>query len=317
MTHQTTIPARRRYARLASQWLLPVVLIAFVIITGHLGDALRVLGSTDVPLALTLVATGLALPVSHAWRWRFLLARTGESIRLGPAVELTALASLINYAAPGFLGAPAKAVLARQSHGVPLSRSAPTLVVEQTLDAIVLAAAGGVALLIAGPTVLGTVVETAGARAVVVTLVLGVALALLVAVGFLLARRFRPRFVDALRVATAQVLTVKSGRVQIVAGTTARWVLDMAAFWIAALAVGLTLSVPDLLLIGNVSLLVGVLSPVPGGIGVREATMAALGAAVGLAIPAILAMAVLHRAGLGVALPIMVAACRVASWRQR
>jgi uncharacterized membrane protein YbhN (UPF0104 family) len=313
---QPARPARAsRPLRVAITWLLPIALIGLAVLTGHLTEAVRVLVRADPGIALALVIVGVALPVVHAWRWRFLLLRTGDGLRLTPASEITAMASLLNYAAPGYLGAPAKAVLARQSYGVPISRSAPTLAAEQTLDALVLLAAGGLAVLLAGPTVVAALLGSVGEGTIVWSAIVAVSVTLAASAGYFLLRRFRPRFVPALRQAARQVVTDRSNGWRIVTGTGARWLLDMTAIWLAAYAVGMSLSVIDLLVIGNLSLLVGVLSPLPGGLGIREATMAVLGGVLGFALPAILAMAVLHRASLAIALPLVVAGCRVVAWR--
>jgi uncharacterized membrane protein YbhN (UPF0104 family) len=304
-----------RPLRAAISWLLPIALIGLAALTGHLTEAARVLLRADPGFALALVAVGVALPVVHAWRWRFMLLRTGDDLRLAPASEITAMASLLNYAAPGYLGAPAKAVLARRSHGVPISRSAPTLAAEQTLDALVLLAAGGLAALLAGPSVVAALLGSVGEGTILWSAILAGSATLTAVAGYLLLQRLRPGFASALRQAARQVITDRSNGWRIVAGTGARWLLDMTAIWLAAYAVGMSLSVIDLLLIGNLSLLVGVLSPLPGGLGIREATMAVLGGVLGFALPAILAMAVLHRAGLAIALPLVVAGCRMVAWR--
>jgi glycosyltransferase 2 family protein len=306
-----------RPLRLAIQWLLPAVLIGLAALTGHLTDAARILVRADPGIALALVVVGVALPVVHAWRWRFLLLRAGDDLRLAPASEITAMASLLNYAAPGYLGAPAKAVLARQSHGVPISRSAPTLAAEQTLDALVLVVVGGLAAVVAGPAVVTAVLGNLTEATLIWSAIVVTGVTLIAAAGYIAVQRLRPEFVPALWRAARQVVMDRSNGWRIVAGTGGRWLLDMTAIWLAAYAVGMSFGLIDLLLIGNMSLLVGVLSPLPGGLGAREATMAVLGGVLGFMLPAILAMAVLHRASLALALPLVVVGSRLIAWRRR
>lgn len=317
MTVEAQPSSYRRFAILTLRWLVPVGIVGAFIASGHLRDALTALASVSLLWAVPLVLVGTALPLTHAWRWCFLLNRTGSEIPLAGAIRVTALASLINYAAPGFLGAPAKAVLVRDSNRIPISRSLPTLAVEQLLDAVLLAIAGVVAVLIIGPRVLSDVGDDAlfeGATA----MLLIIAIAGLVLLGaWFTVRRLIPGFLASLRDATRMLVQSREHRESILALTGVRWVLDMAAFALAAFAVGLRLGLLEILLIANLSLLAGLLAPIPGGLGVREAVMASVAGVLGISIPAILAMSMLHRAGLALGLPIVLAGVRVHQWSRR
>ncbi len=304
----------RRILRLVIQWTIPIAIVTAFVFTGHLGEALSALAGVSLIWAFPLVCIGVALPLSHAWRWCFLLKRTGAEISLAASTRITALASLINYAAPGFLGAPAKAILARDGHAVPLSRSLPTLAVEQILDALLLALGGTIAVLIAGPAIIDAGVALLNveqsARVIIVALA---AAALLIALLFGV-RRFLPGFAGALRTATSALLHSRVHLRPIGALTLTRWVLDMLAVGVASIAVGLRLSLIEVLLLANLSLLVGLVAPVPGGLGVREGMMAAIAGVIGASIPAVLALSVLHRAGLAIGLPIVLGAAKLREW---
>jgi glycosyltransferase 2 family protein len=322
MTDQTAItravkPNGRRHGILLIRWIVPVVIIAIFILTGHLGEAIAALRDVSMTWAMLLVLVGIVLPVSHAWRWTLLLRRTGSVLSVMASTQITALASLINYAAPGFLGAPAKAILARNGHGLPLSRSLPTLAVEQLLDALALLTAGMMALLILGPATVLRIEMAAFAERIPLVAVVALSFAVVLFLGWRIARRLLPTFLHALSEATLLLARSREAGVSILALTGLRWVLDMAAIWVASSAIGLRLGLLDVLLIANLSLLAGMIAPVPGGLGVREAVMAGVAGAIGVSIPAVLALSVLHRAGLGVGLPSALGLARGYEWSRR
>jgi glycosyltransferase 2 family protein len=302
---------------LALRWLVPVAVLAVFVVTGHLGEAISALSGVSLAWSLPLVVVGTALPISHAWRWRYLLQRAGSDIGLAAASRVTSLASLVNYAAPGFLGAPAKAVLARDSNRVPISRSLPTLAIEQFLDALLLAVAGVIAVLLAGPLLFTQIGSDTLVEGVYVIAATAGTIVVVGSILWFLAKRFHPAFVVAVKKASVALLYSTEHRGQIAFLTCIRWVLDMAAVALASVAIGLRLGIVDILLIANLSLLAGLIAPVPGGLGVREAVMASLAGVLGISIPVILALAVLHRAGLAVGLPLVLAGSRLFEWSRR
>ena len=312
-----TAAKRRPALRLLLQWLIPVAILAAFIATGQLGQAIDALRDVSLIWAIPLVVAGVLLPISHAWRWCFLLQRVGECMPVLASARITALASLLNYAAPGFLGAPAKAVFAREGNDIPISRSLPTLVVEQILDALMLAIVGALALMLIGPVVLDAVPASPSIQQVIWFVLASVVVLLIAAAAWVIARRFLPGFVSAVSSATRALLESRLHRTPIAALTVTRWTLDMLAVAIASIAVGLRLSLVEILLLANISLLIGLVAPVPGGLGVREAVMAGIAGVIGISIPAVLALSVLHRAGLAIGLPIVLAGARLREWGAR
>lgn len=303
--------------RLTFQWLVPLIILGLFVASGHLTSAIRTLADVNAGWSVLLVLVGIALPLSHAWRWCFLLRRIGETIRMAAAVRMTALASLLNYAAPGFLGAPAKAIFARNETGLPVSRSLPTLLAEQTLDALLLLVAGVVSIGIAGPVLISGLMEllTLDRSLVTALVILGLCAGLIVV--WFAARRLLPAFAESTESSLRMLMKGRHSLVPISVLTLTRWLLDMLAVGIASLAIGLRLNIIEVLLIANLALLAGLIAPVPGGLGVREAVMAALAGMLGISVPAILALSVLHRAGLGVGLPIVFGAARLREWGSR
>jgi glycosyltransferase 2 family protein len=300
-----------RLARLLFQWSIPVVLLAAFVWTGQFGESMSTLRELQLVWTVPLVLVGIALPVSHAWRWCFLLKRTGSNLPLPAATRITALSSLLNYAAPGFLGAPAKAIFARNERKIEISRSLPTLIAEQLLDAALLLLAGTLAIIIAGPIVIELVTNSLRFELQIWTIVAVAGACLLLVVLWLLIRRVLPNFLSATANATRTLLSTRDSIRPIGALTATRWLLDMLAIAIASAAVGLRLGLVDILLLANLALLAGMIAPVPGGLGVREAVMVAIAGVIGVTAPAIVAVSIVHRAGLAFGLLVVLIAGRL------
>jgi uncharacterized membrane protein YbhN (UPF0104 family) len=200
---------------------------------------------------------------------------------------------------------------------VPVGRSLPTLAAEQLLDAALLVIGGVVAIVIAGPVMYGV---ATGAISLELMLAAAATFAVVVAVGiafWVIARRLLPGFATAVHQATVMLLRSRENLRPIAALTATRWVLDMAAFGIASAAIGIRLNLFEILLVAHLSLLIGLFAPVPGGLGGREAVMASLAGVLGVSIPAMLALAVLHRAGLAVGLPVVLGGAHLREWSSR
>lgn len=310
---------RHRWIAAALLWMPVALGLAVLAATGEAGAVVKALSGTQPAWLAGLLLIGLLLPVVHARRWRALLRAVRADVPLLEAIDMTVSASLMNYALPGYVGSPTKGILTRQLHGVGLGRSAPTLAVEQVLDALSLTIGAAIGLLLVGPAGLGWV-RHALDRSTMVALI--GAVLMLGAVGvaaFLVGRRHGRRFITALAESSRMLASDRSQRGRILLLTFTYWLLGLSSVWIAAAAVGLRLGPPSLLLVGNLPMLLGLLSPVPGGVGLREAAMAATAGAIGVPVAGIVAAAVLQRAILVAALPLTLALVRLrrrsVAWR--
>jgi uncharacterized membrane protein YbhN (UPF0104 family) len=264
------------------------------------------------PLALVL-ALGMALPWIHARRWVELLRGVGTRLPAREAAGFTISASLVNYASPGFLGAPAKAVLARQGAGVPLGRSAVTMAVEQGLDFLVLLAGSALALFVVGPELLGDLRPSGGASALELTLV---GAAGVVALTFAVLARRRVASIGRRVLAAFHELGRGVDRPRVAALTLLYWLAQAAVVALLLWALRLPASGRSVLALATLPLLAGQLAPLPGGLGAREAVSVALAGATGIGAAALLGLAVLQRVLLVAALPLALGATRLAGARR-
>ena len=308
-------PVRNRLLAVVLAWGPVIVALAVLIVSGRATAVWQaIVRAHPVPLLL-LAAVGLALPVVHAARWRAMLRAVAADLPLVSAVEMTITASLVNYALPGYTGSPAKGLLARQLHGIGFGRSTPTLVVEQVLDALALAMSAVVAMLLTG----GSAVEqlnSVGLAGIVIALVavgfVGCA-GLAVVVGL----RSRSSFIQKVVDSTRLLATDRAQRGTVAALTAIYWALGLVAVWAVTQSVGISLGGTALLWLTSVPVLLGMLSPLPGGLGLREAAMAAIGGVLGLPVGGVVAAAVMQRGVFVVALPVALAGARLARGRSR
>ncbi|MGA7670504.1 MAG: lysylphosphatidylglycerol synthase transmembrane domain-containing protein [Nitrolancea sp.] len=295
-------------------WVSVALGVLVLVLTGEMGNMIDAFSDADWWLIAPLLAVGCALPIVHARRWQVMLRSLEHDLSLESAIDLTITSTMINYAAPGYLWSPAKGLLARQMYGIGLGRSVPTLAVEQVVDAFALVVGTILGLILAGPVISREILDRLSAPSAGILAVAVLALVAIVAIGLFVVWRFGRRFAVNLAEAARLLARDRSLRVPVVEFTAARWVLDTLAIWLAAKALGVSLGLSALILISNLPLLIGLISPMPGGIGFREGAMAGVAGVMALPVAAILAAAILHRAALLLALPIVLAAIRLRRW---
>ncbi len=299
----------------SSRWLTPVVfwvglLIAALVLwlSGQAGAAVETLRGARIWPMVGVLGLGMSLPVIHAWRWQQVIAALGSRLPLHTAAGLTVSASLVNYATPGFLGAPAKAILANRSDGVPIRKSLVSIVLEQGLDFLLLVVGSGLVILLLGPSRFDELLSLGGWLP---SPYLGLAIAAAGAVIVLLSGRSR---IANIRRKIAEAVHEVREEVRWPAVwvlTFAYWAVQVLVIWVLLWALRLPADPLSVLALGTLPLLAGQLAPVPGGVGVREATMVALTGVSGIPTADLLGLAILQRVLLVVALPLSLLALRV------
>ena len=220
-------------------------------------DALAQFDWAWFPLALALTSLNYLVRFG---RWQIYLHRLRIEVPAGRSFTIF-LAGLTGTITPAKLGEVLKSGLLRRSYGVPVARSAPIVLAERVTDAL------GIALL----TLLVGLGAAGSLPLVVVTLSLGVAVALLARTRLL--DRFA-RLAHA-RTASAELLGARLlVSMSLVAAVS--WFFECLAAWVCVKGLGLDVSLADTTVVFCVSTLAGALSFVPGGLGVAEASMIGL-----------------------------------------
>jgi glycosyltransferase 2 family protein len=180
-------PTRRRFRLLTLLiWIGALVLVAWVLRTVPLGEALAVIGRLRLwQIAVLLIGNGLLI-VLFAVRWWVLLRGMGWRIPAGPLTIYRLAAFSISYFTPGshFGGEPLQVYLLHKRHRVPTATAAASVALEKLIELVVNFSflAVGIAATLQSPIFAGNASADTGAR------VLGVSLALLaLPLGFLAA----------------------------------------------------------------------------------------------------------------------------------
>jgi uncharacterized protein (TIRG00374 family) len=239
----------------------------------EVGAALARFRWTAAAVAAALAAGNYGL----RWvRWEYYLRRLEIRIAAKDSV-LVFLAGFALTVTPGKLGEAVKALLLRQSHGIPAARTAPIVIAERITDLIAL-----LLLALVGVFTFEVDRRFLGAGAVAV----GVALAVIgsesVSARLLsLCERVTPlaRFVPKLREAQAAAAALLRPGPLVVTTllSVGSWFLECLAFWTVVHGFpGVALGVQPATFIYASMTVAGALSFLPGGLGITEAGMLAL-----------------------------------------
>lgn len=242
--------------------------VAAVLVLGVLGfyadygDLAGALAEFEWPLLPVALGLTLVNYLIRFWRWQIYLARLGLDVPAGHSF-LVFGAGLTMTLSPAKLGEVLKSALLRRSYGIPVSRSAPIVVVERMTDALGIVVLGVLAL-VAAQSSSGwplLVVAAAGAALLVVAL----------------RAPLHPRLH---RLAEARSAALDLVGVRLLLGATllsaASWFFECLAAYVCVRGLGIDTGLADVTLVFTVASLAGALSFLPGGLGVAEGSMTAL-----------------------------------------
>lgn len=277
---------------------------------GDIGDAVRRADAWSIAAGLALYLAGLAL---LCFRWHVLVQMVRGVSSLPRAAEAFLTSVVINYAAPIGLAVPTRAALTKRALGLSTAETGAVAIWEVGVDVIVLGAGSMLWLSLGGwsgdllPSISADAIKIAGG-VVAILATAGVGLALAVAVR-------RPALLRRIRMQAAVLLTApirRPGRALVALGVgIAYWIAQGAVMWLLLRALG-ERSGPDLILgLTALPILVGMLSPVPGGAGVREALMLGVARVQHADGAAVLLAALTYRVALFVSIPVLYAIVRV------
>ncbi len=306
--------AGRRLAVIPTPLVFGVSVLIAVFLLWQRGDlsdvgaAARHADAATVALALMLYLAGLAL---LSTRWHLLVRMTKGTSDLARASEAFLTSVVINYAAPVGLAVPTRAALTKRALGLSAAETGAIALWEVLLDVIVL---GVITLLwaITGRTAGGVLGE---ALATMPAALVGLAVAGMVVLGVVLALAFRRPGLRR-RVALAGSGLLRFPRQRPLAATWALlasvvyWLGQGVVLWLLLEALDVDRGFALVLGVTGLPVLVGMLSPVPGGAGVREALMVAVAHGHEADGAAVLVAAVTYRIALFAAIPILYLAVR-------
>ncbi len=240
---------------------------------GKIGEALATFHFSAFALACGLAFGNYIL---RFFKWEFYLARLGVK-GVGKADSFfTFLSGFVLTVTPGKVGEVFKSLLLFETHGVPMTTTAPIVVAERATDVI-----GIVALIVLGSLGFkgGLVWAGIGAGLVLALLVVvanrKLSLALIELVGRLPGRfgQMKPKLEQAYE-SLATMLKPQNLVLPSLLSAGA-WMLECLSLWVILGGFGETTSIPLCTFFYATSTLVGAIVPVPGGLGVTESSLMA------------------------------------------
>ena len=272
----TGAPMDRLGRRLLIGLVLGVAVLAVMMVVGDvqsLGQALVSWDASVLPAVLGLSLCGYGF---RACRWELVLRQLGVSIPWTESV-LVFLAGLVMSITPGKVGEVLKSFLLARSHGVPVERTAPIVVLERFTDlvALLLLAAWGVAASgLGGDVLVAGVALAAGAMVLLAWPAAGRAAIALVARfpgGRPLAGRLRDAHQVMLSLMGVRTLVVTS-----VLGLLAWSCEALGTWWVLRAFADTTASLPVATFVFSLATIAGAVSMLPGGLVATEGSMIAL-----------------------------------------
>jgi uncharacterized membrane protein YbhN (UPF0104 family) len=269
----------------------------------EVGEAVRGADPAAIAAGLLLYVFGLAL---LCLRWHALVVMAKGTSDLAKATEVFLISVSVNYVAPLKLAIPMRAAMTKRALGLDATETGAVVLWEGTADVGVLAVATVVWLLVTGDALDDVLDAVGGAAPVYAALIVAVGLS--AGLCWLLLKR-RP--VLRARLSAALVRALRYPRTRPVpAGvalglTVLYWTTQAGVLWILLDALDAGPSAGLVLGMVSLPILFGMLSPGPGGAGVREALMVAVAGAYGADAALALVAAVAYRVALFAAIPII------------
>jgi uncharacterized membrane protein YbhN (UPF0104 family) len=314
--HRTT--GKRSLVQKLTQVPTPVIFIGSVAIAvvllwvqGSLGDVARAARDADRRL---LPAAAILYLISLAWlagRWHYLVKMVHGTSHAMRAAEAFLTSVVVNYAAPVGVAVPTRAALTKRALGLTTSETGRVALWEVGLDVLVLMVLSGIWVLISG----GKALDALDSGPSLLLIAVAIAACIVGAIVLLgLLRRFKPALWARLRIEGRQFIRMPIEQPRESAGVVlislVYWGAQVAVIWMLLKAVGVDASASFTLGLTSVPILIGMISPVPGGAGVREGLMVAMARVYDVDSVAVLLAALVYRIALFAAIPILYAVVR-------
>jgi uncharacterized membrane protein YbhN (UPF0104 family) len=322
--HAAPPPSRRSILQKLTRIPTPAIFIGSVGIAvvllwlqGSLGDVADAAREADrrlLPAAAILYLLSLAL---LAGRWHLLVRMVHGTSHAMRAAEAFLTSVVVNYAAPVGVAVPTRAALTKRALGLTTSETGRVALWEVGLDILVLGLLSVLWVAISGGKALEALDATPSLPLILAAIAACIAGGILV-LG--LVRRLKPSLWARLRIEGRQFIRMPVEKPRETAGVVLvsliYWGAQVAVIWLLLEAVGVDAGASLTLGLTSVPILIGMVSPVPGGAGVREGLMVAMARVYDVDSVAVLLAALVYRIALFAAIPVLYAVVRFALRRE-
>ncbi len=246
------------------------------------------------------------------WRWHLLVVMIRGDSHLPRASEAFLTSVVINYAAPVGLAVPSRAALTKRALGLNAAETGAVALWEIVTDVAVLGCLSVSWLALGGWD--RDLVPSLSARTALVAIAFVALLLVATVVSLAAGLRGRPERQLVLRRILREVVVFPARRPRAAAVTVAvsaaYWGLQVIVMLVLLRALGQEVGVLTGLGLIALPVLIGMLSPVPGGAGIREALMLGVAQVAGAASGPVLLAALIYRFALFASIPILWAIVR-------
>lgn len=299
----------KRYGVTTAFTVALVVGVVFLWRDGQLGDTWTALEDAD---PWVLVAGGILYLLGLAilcLRWHLLLVVVHGRSHLAIASEAFISSVAIKYLAPGGLAVPIRAALTKRALSLTMTETTAVALWELGADLLVLGVGSVIWISLGGYR--SDVVRDHSAT------ILPLAAASLFAglITLVALWRIRPALVAKVWRKLAEMVRLPANdprtAIVILAISVAYWVMQGATIALMLEAVGVDPSWLLALGLSSLPILIGMISPIPGGGGVREALMTAVASLHGVAAGPVVVAAVIYRVALFASIPVLYVAVQL------
>lgn len=224
-------------------------------------------------LGITILAN-----VGRSWRWYYLLMPVKEKVSFWNVLRVNVNAIAVNASTPGKAGVPVKSYLLKKLENIDYSRSLPSILGEMVIEY-----SAQLLLLICSVFIGGHLAKLYEATKAItqnqslmtnIGLFAGAIVLVIAAIYFLRKKINFPNFLEKFSQAVSETgkrwdCWVYSSVISIV-----NLVIDFAGFWLMVRTLGHPeIGLTFIIFTGGITNIIGLISPLPGGIGVREITI--------------------------------------------
>lgn len=318
MTDSSPTSARSQLKKLA-RIPTPVIFVVCILLAtlvlwwqGALSELWEVLRAANVGDLLIAAPIYIASLWLLAIRWHELVRMAQGWSDLPRAAEAFLTSVVINYAAPVGLAVPSRAALTKRALGMDRHATGVVAVWEIGMDVIVLGVGTLLWLILArGSTSAVTSELSDNASRYSTFVIIGAVLVLILAVVFFRRAEQRRRAVNFIKRILVSPLERPAIAARACIVTVLYWITQGIVLAFLVQAMGVDTSFVFILGLTTLPMLVGMLSPIPGGAVVREAMMYVVARLAGVPGPEVVAAAVLYRMALFGAIPILYGITRI------
>lgn len=244
----------------------------------HLDEYKETLLNVNIFTLFIVLLFTMSANFFRGWRWYYLVLAIKSKISLINIFRVTINALAANFTMPGKLGVPVKAVLLKKTEGIEVGKSLPSILGEIVIEHSSEISIAFVSVLIGGhlSKLAITIEKIAKNQGVVTNILIGIGIVSLGAIAAAIFRRklksvdFFHKFVEAIHLTRKRLDYLAYSYII----TIINLIISYYVFWMVVSTLGHPeVDLTFVIFAGTITNFIGLISPFPGGVGIREITI--------------------------------------------